>query len=505
MSPSHPKRMENRAARGSVAGIASLALGLATALIQVPLLLRFWQAAEYGLWVSLLATVSLVTVLDAGHQAFVGNEVAKAWGREREKIRRLLASGLRTALWVAAAELGLGVALVLSGNLPDLLGQKGSSGDYGATAAFLLYLVFWGTFGSAGGILARLYAPSGHYARGEWLGVINRGSGFLALAVAVLGGANLFGAMAAQVVVSILFNLYFFRDLRRLLPELFPWWRGGSIRGGFANLRSSLLLTANALLEQASGSGLVLVVTVFLSPVQAGLLATLRTLANLAQQGSLIFLNPVGADLARFHGAGEGAKIRGVFSVGWAAGHSLTAAGVIAVAPFLALAYGIWTHGKFTFDAGLFGWLGTAVVLRNWTAPFQLYLASINSLKSQLGVGLARGSVCLGTCLGLIQTLGIHGVGAGILAGEIAGAVASWLAAGRRLSENRMEIPHGAALRGLFQVFAVAAALAGLRLDGTLSVGVTLAALFFVGGITMVQWRQLEPDLRGRIAGILRI
>jgi len=497
--------LENRAARGSVAGIASLALGMATALIQVPLLLRFWQADEYGVWVSLLATLSLVTVLDAGHQNFVGNEIGKAWGGgDPGKVRLLLGSGLRTALWVALAELGLGATLVFSGKLPVLLGENGGGGEYGAAAAFLLYLVFWTTFGSAGGILARLYAPSGHYARGEWLGVINRGAIFVALVTACLAGADLFGAMAAQVFVGSLFSLFFFIDLRRLLPDLYPWWRGGTAASGLANLRCSLLLTANSLLDQAAGSGLVLVVTAFFSPIQAGLLATLRTLANLAQQGSLIFLNPVGADLARFHGAGEGAKIQGVFSVGWAAGHSLTAAGMIALAPLVGPAYGAWTQGKFVFDAGMFAWLGTAVVLRNWAAPFQLYLASVNSLKSQLGVGLARGVFCLGTSLLLIQPLGIHGVGAGILAGESAGAVAGWLAAGRRLSDHRVKIPRGAALRGLLQVLAVAAALAGLRLEGALSTGITLAALFFVGGITFVQWRQLEPDLRGRIAGMLR-
>jgi len=504
MSPGRAGRMESRAIRGSAAGMASLLLGLATALIQVPLLLRFWQAEEYGVWVSLLAALSLVTVFDAGHQAYVGNEIAKAWGHHRDRVRPLLASGLRTALWVAMAELGLGAVLVFTGNLPALLGQRAGGGDYGATAAFLLYLLFWGTFGSGGGILARLYPPAGLYARGEWLGVINRSAAFLALAAACLAGANLFGAMAAQVLVGVLFNLYFFLDLRRRLPALFPWWKGGNLRTGFSNLRASLFLTANSLLDQAAGNGLVLVVTAFLSPVQAGLLATQRTLANLAQQGSAVFLNPVGADLARYHGTGQGGKIRGVFSVGWAAGHSLTAAGVIAAAPFLGAAYGSWTQGKFTFDPALFAWLGTAVVLRNWAAPFQLYLSNINSLKSQLAIGLARGGVCLGTSLALVPPMGVQGVGAGLLAGETAGALAGWLAAERRLNESGARIPGGAAFRGLLQVGAVGVALACLCLGGAVAMVATVAALTSIVGIGFLQWRWLEPGLQKRILSLVR-
>lgn len=480
--------------------MASLVTGAAVAFFQVPLLLRYWSGQEYGLWVSLLAALSLLTVLDTGHQNFVGNEIARLWARGAPAVRPLLSSGLRAAFFIALSELALGALLMLTGTFPSLLGVgSGPTGSFGVAPAFLLYLVFWTTLGSAGGLLARLYAPAGRYAFGEWLGILNRGTGFFALALACMAGANLFGAMAAQVLVWTALAGYFFYDIKRNLPDLYPWWKGADFRTGLVNFRASLLLTGTSLLDQLAGNGLLLVVTGFFSPVQAGLLATLRTLANLAQQGSSIFLNPIAADLARFHGTGEGGKIRAVLSVGWATGLSLTAAGLILAAPLLGNLYGFWTHHKFPFDAGLFAWLGTAVVLRNWAAPLQLYLASTNSLKSQLVVSLMRGGACLGVSLALVHAWGIHGVGAGIFLGEAAGAVASWIATQNKISQAGGKTSRLAALCGLLQVMAVGAALGWPYREHLTLWSVSGVALLWVASLGLFQWRRLEPDLQKRI------
>lgn len=495
--------LQVRAFHGGVAGAVGTAVALTQSLLQVPLLLTFWAESEYGVWVSVNALLALLTCLDLGHQNYVGNEMARFWVRSPRRVQLLLASSTTMAVGVALLELLVAFGLYAWGILPELLAGSSPS-PAGAVAAFWTYLIFWLAWGSVGGLLARLYPPAGLYARGQWLGVIQKLLGLASLGVACALGANLFGAMVSQVVAWTGFNFYLYCDVRRRFPDLWPWWRGGRLDLAWRSFRQSLLLTLNGLADQASSQGMVLMVSGFLQPLQAAVFATLRTGVNLVMQGSSALLQPLAPELMRYNSLREGLKIRQVLTASWMFSNSAVCLGVTMGLLFAEPAYRWWTRERFGFDAPLFSLLGGAVLLRNCASPLHTFLSCTNSLKSLLGLTVCRAVLSLLVGGLMLPILGLHGAGWAILAGEGGFCLAAWLAVKGKLLGLGAPFPQREAILAMAQVLAAGWPLWCLGFFREILPWAAGISTLLILGCSLVQWRSSTSDVRGRICRLFQ-
>jgi O-antigen/teichoic acid export membrane protein len=95
-----------RAILTALASVVAKGVAVATSLITVPLTLDYLGPDRYGVWMSMMSVIAMLTFADLGIGNGIMNNVSSALGREDDRdIRRTLASGL--AMLVAVAGLGL--------------------------------------------------------------------------------------------------------------------------------------------------------------------------------------------------------------------------------------------------------------------------------------------------------------------------------------------------------------------------------------------------------------
>ncbi len=496
-------QLEQRAARGSIASLVNLGVTFALAIIQVPLMLSKWSAETFGVWAAIMGTIGMLTVLDSGHQNFVGNEFFRHWNTDRDYLAVILGSGCVFALILAGLELVIGGGLILTGQTwvggtaatPSLLG--------GAKTSLLIYLLFWCVTGSLGGVLVRLYPPAGLFTRSQWFGVAGRLLGFAALIAAVWTGAGIVVAMIALVTASLAFNVYLFADIRRVFPALWPWWKSWSIRVGWHNCYRSLVLSMNGFLDQSSTNGVLVLTAMVLAPVEVAMFATVRTVANVFIQGTAVFLSPLVPDLARYHHEMEPRKITAVFSFSWLTGCSLLALGLEILVLFIEPLYAQWTRHALPLDKMLFGFMGLAVALRQWGSPLQVYVASINDLVSQTSVAIVRATLALGLGIVLLEPYGLHGVGFAIVISEFSGAIVLIRFSSRLVRDRGGAFPWASALLGFCQVLLCGVALSVFVFAGNAASLAVAILLLITGLVSWLMWRNLPTAAADRVRKLI--
>lgn len=494
--------VHTRAAKGGLISGAGFALNLGLNLLQIPLLLRFWPQETYGLWLSVGALSSVLTTLDGGHQAYVGNLLSRQYVEDRAQFRRTLASAVRMAGVTSTVQILLTLALCLTGWAAGWLGiAVKDAAEFSLAAA--IYTVGWISTGSVGAVLVRLLPPAGMFVRSTWWAIGTRIVQFGAVVVAAWFGWGLVGTTLLFTGAVFLYNLTLLADIRRLFPDLFPWWRGGDIRVGFANFARSSVLTFTSILDLVSLQGVVLLVTSSLGAAAVPLFTTLRTLANTAMQGTGFLLNPIAPDLVRYHVQREGRKITAVFGFFWLTTGAVINGGVVAGLFFVEPVYRFWTSGRLAFDRALFAWLAGTVLVRTLAAPFQSYLSGINHLTALTVTAVARAGLTISCLLLLAPRFGLAGVGAGLFIAEAAGALVlpAWYA-GRSLTGLGGSLQWGTlAWAGLSTCAALATLAAFARSYAAWPVVAVLAALLVVA-IAWLQWRDLPPDVRVRARAV---
>lgn len=495
--------VERRALSGIVAGGANFIVTFGLVFIQVPILLRYWGAELYGVWNAIFAFYSLLITFDAGFQSYVGSIFLQTFHGNPQRLKRELGSGLRVAILLGCLQMVVAAAVVLFRLAKPMIGAdpRAISGSE-LTISLVALILQWIVSGSVCGILVKIFSAGGHYTRATVWGIGNR---ILFSAALCSGAAISHRIWPAAVAVSATVTVYSFVqawDLRRLFPELFPWWSAGSWNLGWRSLRESVVLTISGIVQQFSTNGLVLVVTHLLNSVAVALLSTLRTVANSAVQATLIVAQPILPDLIKYHAAGDGSKVCDTLASLWFVSGlviNLGLAVAIVVAPPF---YEHWTRGRLAFDAALFAYLAIGVQVRNIASPFLQYLLGLNELRAQLRIALWQTGVTLALSALLMGEWGIKAAGIGILAGEVVSlGIAQQAAAGvlRRLSAN-------------FSWRMLRFAYAGLALNSAAYIGATLlpshrlgmAAAAFAGASLLgtANWRALPSRVRLRITGL---
>ncbi len=406
----------SRVLSGSIAGWLGIAISVLVQVVSVPLLLTVWTPAQYGVWILATGLFQVLTMVDFGHQNYIGYEIILA--KEKEAVSRLLFSALPIAWMIGICQILFVVVLTQFGfsnaflpNVPHPLAN-----DF--KTVLLLLSVTWLVVSSGGGILGRSIVPYGHFARLTWW----RTATAFAIGVAPLGVILTHGGIlqAAEFVcgANLLVNIAVHIDIIRVLMATGVGFSRPDLRFGGHNFLKSLAVAFREVLMQLRQQGIRLLLAPIAGVVALANFTTTRTLSNIMLQGINTIANPIEPELLKFIREREQSKVNYTIAFWYFV--------MLAISPFIVVSqaimpfvYTIWTKGKMAFDPLLYATCVASVLFFCLSQPFISIVRGHNLLKIQLFISSLCGLLVVGAVFVFVRLWGLVGVGAALAVTEI--------------------------------------------------------------------------------------
>jgi O-antigen/teichoic acid export membrane protein len=448
----------SRLISGSAASWVRIGINMLAQLALVPLYLMHWSVQTYGIWLAILALVSVMSTLDTGHQAFLGFEFLRLGKDNRPLIGKFLYSGVFVGIAIGLLQIVFIFLFLVTGILPHLLDSSLHDKSLINTAGIILILqgISWLICGSVGGILIRSLAPFGYYPRMAWWGVFSTIITTTAPAIAVVFGAGLLLTSIVMVSVTLLFYIPLYIDMIRLLKREEIKYVSPSLKLGFQNFVRSLGLSGRSLLESARQQGFRLVLTPLSGAAGLAAFSTMRTGANVALQGLNTVTNPLLPELMRFLSQKDQAKSEAAFGTVWIVVVAFMAPAVVVLQAFIGPMYSIWTQGKIPFDPLLFAILSLSVLVYAVAQPAMAVVIGNNIIKPQLVLSALAAVVVIGGIVISVPYMGIVGAGISLLCAELVATTGYRIAAKKWLNGNQLNWPERSSVIAITSVWMAA-------------------------------------------------
>lgn len=353
---------------GSIANGAFLAGNILIQVIGVPIMLGWWSAQQFGLWILLQTLHSLSVVFDLGHQNYLGYEFQRL--ATRDAVRRDFASSIPIALLLGSALLCFWTAVPTFGLADTVFGEFVPAELMDElTASMIVYALTWLVTSSVGGILGRALVPFGYYARMAWwrfalLVVVN-----LAALAAVLSGGNVLDAVILSSVANVAVNIAIHIDCFRLWRREEIGFAVPDLRRGWSNLVRSLFVSLRELLAIGNQQGIRLLIAPLAGVGLLGAFSATRTLSNIATQGINALAAPVEPELLHYLRDRQNEPAEAAVTLSWIFVLVVIGPSCILlqwVAPGLFL---WWTRGNLHLDPLLFGSLCACIIVYGFAQP----------------------------------------------------------------------------------------------------------------------------------------
>jgi O-antigen/teichoic acid export membrane protein len=344
--------MLKRVAHAFLAFFFGQGLGIAAALLLVPLYLHVWSPALYGEWLALYSVVAYLASLDLGVQTYAVNRLTQAYARgDLQEYREVQHTAF--AFYFCLALLG-SVALTAFGWwAPIRLWFHLSLTGQHSVALIVLLLGGQFLWTVPASLVWSVYATTGNLAKTQW--VTNAAS---ALSVVLTTAALLFWprlavVAGAQAIAFVTILVIVWWDVRKHFPELAPGFSQTKVSLLRAILKQSVFF---ALIDVAVGAtlqGSNLIVVGLAGTTALALFVTTRTLANSIRQLVGLFVHSSSTNLIVLEALQDKQKLRLAFRLVVFA----TVAGCVAVAASLwfegTSVFSVWTRGKLPADIWL--------------------------------------------------------------------------------------------------------------------------------------------------------
>lgn len=434
----------SRLISGSVASWAQIAVTLLSQVALVPIYLSHWSVVTYGTWLAIQALFSITSMLDYGHQEFLGYEFLRIGRDNLQELSRCIWSGASAGLFISLAQLGLLLLFLGTGFLPVLLGKSASVTPellHEASLVLLFQSVSWMLSTSVTGLLFRALAPFGYYPRMAWWNLTGSILSTLAPVIAVLLGAKLLVTGLVTASVTILFSIPIYIDLFRLLRREKVPFSKPSAQLGWQNMLRSLAVSGKWLLENARQQGVRLILAPLAGAVGLTAFSTMRTGANVALQGLNTIVNPLMPELMRFLHQRDQVRVESAFSTVWFVLVAVLAPAMVVVQAFVEPLYLLWTRGRVPFNPLLFATLSLSVLIYALAQPAMAVTKGNNLLRPQLLLALLAALLVVGGVYLLVPLLGIVGAGITLVLAEIVATAGYQIVAQRWLRQNGLLWP----------------------------------------------------------------
>lgn len=412
----------SRLISGSAASWMRIGVTMLSQIALVPLYLNYWSVETYGVWLAIQALVAIMTMMDLGHQTFLGYEFLKFGKDKTSELSQYLWSGASVGLVIGSLQIMVIVGFIYTGALPYLLGI--SEIDEIAlieTAGLVLLLqgIVWLIASSTGGLFVRALEPFGYFPRMAWWGVFTTLVINLAPAIAVTFGADLLETGIVTAISTILINIPLYIDMFRLMRKERINFTPPSFRIGYKNFIRSTAIAGKLLLENARQQGVRLVLAPLSGAAGLAAFSTMRTGSNVALQGLNTITNPLMPDLMRFLHARDQIHSEAAFGTVWIVVVALMAPGVVVLQVFIGPLFSLWTQGRIPFDPSLFAILSLTVLVYAVAQPAMAVVLGNNLIKPQLILSVVAAITVIGGIIFLVPLIGILGAGIALLAAEL--------------------------------------------------------------------------------------
>ena len=403
-------------------GIGANALAQAVAalaqLASVPVLIQSWGRETLGLWLTLVATTSLLTIADCGIMAAAGNAMVMAVARgDKPAAARLFGQVLRFVLVVGA---GLGCTTVV-GAAAVACGLAGSGEGLRLQVSIAV---------AALGLAALVSLPLGTLELGFRAdggypaGVVLTSSVRLAETVAALMTAAAGGGMGAAATALLGVRIFGSLVTAALLRRRAPWLGLGRWDAGWREIRS-LLRPAMAVLAIPTGFALSLQGTTIAAglSLSAGAVATFvtsRTLTRAIVQALGLVTHAIMPEMATAAGRQDPRRAAALLRLNLVAALGLLLPGWMGLVVFGPALTARWTLGALRPDPTFFALMATAALLHgSWLSAANLKLAVNRQGEYAYAFVVAAAATAL-LVLPFSRVAGLDGVAAASLAGEAA-------------------------------------------------------------------------------------
>lgn len=496
------KSIEKRAFDSTIAGIALFVISFFQSIILVPFFLKYWGNEKYSIWLTLYAFVNLMRTLDTGHQNYIGNEFNKFYHQDKEKAHHLLGSSFKVAYLLGFLELLIYLIILVAGLQGRVVGVNESS--FNVSWGIISFLVMWLLVGSAGGILVKIILPIGKYSRSLYLNIIIKVLETVSILICVYWGSSINILCFIVAGCWLVYTLYLFYDIKRMMPEFFPWWKGGSMKEGFSNLGKSFILTVNGFIEQFSLNGILVFIASIVGVLKVPAFTTLRTIGNTFTQATTIVLNPLIPDLIRFHVKKEHGKIGAIIVANWFISCLIVNLPLLLLVPFIKLLFEWWTKGQVEFDLILYFTITLSISLVNYGKTFVVYLTGINNLRALTLITFSRFVTIFVIGLPLLKIYGLQSLGWSFLLAEaISSVIIPFFFVKKQLAMEGVYIERRAMILSLLPI-----ALLAIYYCIFYYFQSSLLFLFFImlfGLILQIQWKSMDESIRKRLLGFLPV
>ncbi len=496
------RTVEKRTLESTIAGSILFILTFVQSIILVPVFLKYWGTEKYGVWLTLFAFVNLMRTLDLGHQNYVGNEFNKLFHTNKAEAKKVIGSGVRVAFLLGLIELMAYLLILLLGVHKQLTGI--SLKEYSIAPGLISMLFVWMITGSLGGILVRMIMAIGKYSRSIYLNMVSKLVEILVMLACVYFTTSINILCYALSTVSFLYTVYLFFDIKKQMPEFYPWWQSGCWKQGIKTLSKSFILTVNNFIEQFNNVGLVLLISKLLGPLTVPVFTTIRTISNTVVQATSLVLTPLSPELTRYYAVNDHHKIDHVVETNWFISGLLVNLPFILLTPFVDFLYTIWTKGKLPFDPVLFYSLILSVSVVNFGRSYLTLLAGINAMQQQLIITSCRFILFFGIGYFFITRFGLAGIGVAILLAElISSAILPYFFYKRKIDTHAgIRIVH---IMAILQTVLLALY---LILYHQSQISPALLLLLFIAGFLIIsyfQWSKLDAEVKTRLLNLVKI
>ncbi len=429
---------------GSVASWAQIAVNLVAQIVLVPIYLNYWSVNTYGVWLAIQGIMSALSMLDMGHQNYMGYEFLRIGRQNIPALCKHLCSAVIIAVGIGIVLVLLTVVFFFTGILDFLLGASGPEEVAlvnAAGIALILQATLWLALTSVPGLVVRVLFVFGYYPRMSWWAVLYVIVTAVAPLLAVVSGADLLMAAVVMAVGSLTVSAFSFVDLYRLLKKERIKFVKPSFALGYSNFRKSLPLLGKSLFENVRQQGVRLVLAPVAGPAALAAFSTMRTGANVALQGLNTIVNPILPDLMRFLHDRDQPRSEAAFSTIWIVVVALMAPGAVILQLVMEPFFVFWTQGKITFDPFLFATLSVGVLVYAVIQPAMAVVIGNNLTKLQLWLTGIAAMVVFVVLILSVPIIGNLGAAIALLLAEIVAAVGYKIHAKRWLRQNQLAWP----------------------------------------------------------------
>ena len=407
-----------RVVSGSLASWLRIAVTIVSQVVAVPIYLSYWSVNTYGMWILIQSIVTFLTVFDVAHHQYLGNEFLRLGKQKRQEVAEVFYTGLTVALIVSVFTLFIISVLVLSGTIGRWVGIE-TVNTHEFETALMLTVVPWTLTVTFTGIIGRALYPFGYFPLSAWSGAVFALVSTITSIAAVSLGADLIGATVVTCIVNFLCHGVLTFILLKIARQEKLLFKKLDLRSGFSRFLASLVLGVQSGLEILRQQGVRFILLPLAGMASMIAFSTMRTGANLAQQGLGTITSPLMPELMSFLSDRDQVRMEISFSVIWLMLCVVLVPTVLVLQYISPPLFSLWTHGKITFDPVLFAILSFGVLVSALAQPAIAIVSGNNLLRAQFLISLAAVLVTVSSMYGMVPAMGIKGAAVALLLGEL--------------------------------------------------------------------------------------